>query len=122
MTLLRDGAKELQLDPSYQKFLLQHPAEQIPKVLNKIGRYNAAFTFTLMTKYGNFSIVNWFRKIQKYTLYKIYVPSTGPRLLKYGSNLLSCLLLMSGAIIGFAIFHFLDATGKAPTGIKKFLS
>lgn len=122
ITLLRDGAAELQLDPSYQEFLNQHPADETPPFLNKMGKYSVALMFSLMMKFQSNPIIKFYRHAQKKFLWFVYVPSTGSQILRYGSFFVSGLMMLPSAAVCFIGYHLLDLTGNAPVLMKKFLA
>lgn len=122
MTILRDGAAELQLDSSYQEFLNQHPTDETPLLLKKMGKYMAALIYGFIIKYESNLLIKLYRRAQQKSLWFVYVPSTGSRILRYGSFLLSGLVMLPSATISFIGYHLLDLTGNAPIMMKKILT
>jgi hypothetical protein len=108
MTLLKQGAAELQLQPEYQHFLSTHPVQQNPVWLKRIAVYNLIFTSTLAFR------LQWrgWSRIQSWCLYQAYVPSTAPVVRRAISNVLMAFLLLPGAVFGCLYRLFLTATKR----------
>jgi hypothetical protein len=118
MKILREGAKELGLKPCYQEFLAKHPVQAIPNWQKRVALYNLALTASISFK------LKWrgFSRFQSWWLFKFYLPSTAPALPKFFSDLATTLVLLPGAIFGFAWFQITEATGTTPPFLKRIMS
>lgn len=110
MNILREGALELGLAPSYQEYLKQHPIQLVPLWLRKIAIQNFIATFTIS------SVLKWrgLSRIQSRLLFAVYVPSNAPKALIDLSHAASSILLLPGAIVGALIQFYFRAFNKQP--------
>jgi hypothetical protein len=118
MTILREGAKELGLKPCYQKFLAEHPVQELKKWQTKQALYNMLVTWTLS------KTLNWsgLSQLQSKLLFLVYArPSSNP-LVRFLSDLLTALILLPGSIIGFLSYHTLRACGKTPPFMVRMMA
>ena len=108
MTLLKQGAAELQLQPDYQHFLSTDPVQQNPVWLKRIAVNNLIFTSTLSFR------LKWrgWSRIQSWCLFQAYVPSTAPLVRRMVSDVLMAVLLLPGAVFGCLYRLFLTATKR----------
>lgn len=110
MNILREGAQELGLLPSYQEYLRQHPIQHVPLWLRKIAIRNFIATFMIST------LLKWrgLSRAQSRLLFAVYVPSNAPKGLIGLSHLASSILLLPGAIVGALIQFYFKAFNKQP--------
>jgi len=120
MKILKEGASELKLTPSYQEFLARIPVQQMSTWQKEQAIYSIMFTISL-------SIVlksRIFNKLQNRLLFLVYAPFSAPAVVKVISTFLTSIILMPTAILGVFLFHFFKLTGKTPpafTRIATFL-
>jgi hypothetical protein len=119
MTILREGAQELQLEPAYQEFLAAHPVHIVPKWLKALAVRNYIATFSLSKLFSpNYSLT----KLQNLLLFKVYVPSTSSQWRQACSHLASAAILLPGAMVGACIQLYYSKTGKPlPLFVRRFL-
>ena len=110
MRILREGAKELGLEPAYRAYLDNHPVQQVPKVVQILAIYNLLFMFTV----SRVIKTRIFSRIQAVLLFGTYVPSNGPVILQFLHHLFTALVTIPGAIMGFLLLGFFNATKKEP--------
>lgn len=118
MTILRQGAKELGLKPCYQKFLAEHPVQELKKWQKNQALYNllATWTLSMTLKWRGLS------QLQSKLLFLVYArPSSSP-LVRSLSDLFTALILLPGSIIGFLSYHALSACGKTPPSMARIMS
>ena len=110
MTILRLGAKELNLLPSYQQFLDQHPVQKplSPRYKNYVV-YNLVCMTSLLNRRrqksggGGPPQRSFLSKLQTRLLFLVYVPSSDPSLLKCRlSELLTTAILFPGSSLGYS--------------------
>ena len=110
MTILRMGAQELHLLPSYQKFLAQHPVQKplSPRYKNYVI-YNLVCMTSLLNRRrhksggGGPPQRSFLSKLQTRLLFLVYVPSSDPSLLKCRlSELLTTAILFPGSSLGYS--------------------
>ena len=110
MTILRMGAKELNLLPSYQNFLEQHPVQKplSPRYKNYVI-YNLVCMTSLLNRRrqksggGGPPQRSFLSKFQTRLLFLVYVPSSDPSLLKCRlSELLTTAILFPGSSLGYS--------------------
>ena len=108
MDILKEGAAELQLNPSYQSFLATHPVQQSPVWLKRLSIYNLICTMTIS------SLLKWrgLSKIQNFLLYKVYVPSVAAQWRRRLSDLGMGAILLPGACFGATTHAFRTLTGR----------
>jgi hypothetical protein len=118
MTILREGAKELGLKPCYQKFLAEHPVQQLQKWQKKLALYNLLATWTLSTtlKWSGVS------RLQSKLLFLVYARPSSRPLVRSLSDLFTALILLPGSLIGFLSYHALNACGKTPPFMARMMS
>ncbi|KAL9182820.1 hypothetical protein ACHAXT_004099 [Thalassiosira profunda] len=111
MSILRDGAAELQLKPCYQDFLQQHPTQYNPRWLQRIAIYNMMGSFPLFSQVPRLSFL---RSLQTSLLWAVYVPTASggngkPSLLQtsrqFGSHVASAMCMAPLALAGAAYKH-----------------
>lgn len=119
MNILREGAQELGLEDDYQQWLLEHPVQTVPKVLQRIAVRNIIWTMfwrrqTLLDK-----LIPW-TKIQSWLLFRLYRPSSPAlsrsnyfeQLLQNFSYFFMGVLLLPGSIFGSTLLHKYKLSGK----------
>lgn len=97
MTLLRDGAAELGLSPDYQLFLKTHPVHWIPPFVRCVSLYNLYFNFSLGRLLRGWQ---WLRRFQSVLLFRVYAPSSAPKLLQAFSHISTSAILLPGCLCG----------------------
>lgn len=112
MTILKQGAAELQLKPCYQEFLQRHPTQCNPLWLRKVAIYNMCGSFSL---FGKFPWLSFLRTLQTSLLWAVYVPTiyTGiddtASLLQssrqFSSHVVSAVCLAPVAFVGILYKH-----------------
>ena len=116
MKILRRGALELQLDPSYQHFLAQHPVQRVPKWLQKLAIANLIATFAVSSKLRGLS------NLQSWFLFRAYVPSVAHPLRRAVADVFMATILLPGAVVGSLIRIFLKlAKRPLPPFLERFL-
>lgn len=110
MNILREGAQELGLAPSYQEYLKRHPIQHVPLWLRKIAIRNFIATFMIST------LLKWrgLSRVQSRLLFAVYVPSNAPKQLIRLSHAASSILLLPGATIGTLLQLYFKAFNKQP--------
>merc|ERR1719491_2236517 len=118
MKLLTEGARELNLEPCYQDFLARIPVGQLSPWRKKQAFYNLVFTLCLSIK------LNWrgYSKLQSRLLYFVYAPYSARTTAKIISALMTTIILIPGAVIGFFLFHILELTGKTPPALTRMMT
>lgn len=115
MNILIEGASELNLTPCYQKYLASIPVQQLSPWQKKQALYNLIFTVTLSTTLKS----RVFSKFQSRLLFLVYARYSAPGVVKIMSSLLTTVILLPGAIVGFLLKH-LGLTPPAVTRIMAF--
>jgi hypothetical protein len=110
MRILREGAVELGLESSYQKYLEQHPVQQVPKWVRYIAINNLLFLFT----FSRIAKTRILSRIQSFLLFRTYVPSNGPRILQFLHHLFTAMITLPGAMMGLLMLGFFKVTKKEP--------
>jgi hypothetical protein len=108
MDILKEGAAELQLKPSYQSFLATYPVQQSPLWLKRLSVYNLICTMTIS------SLLKWrgLSKLQNFLLYCVYVPSVVAHWRRRLSNVAMGAILLPGACFGVTTHAFRTLTGR----------
>lgn len=127
MTLLIQGAAELQLHPDYQAFLAAHPVQQSPVWLKRLAVYNLMFTFALRSsaalRYFKWPVGYYYSRCQSWLCFGVYVPSTAPRVQRAASHVAMAGLLAPGAFWGALYRWYRQAQGKELSPmIQRFLA
>lgn len=119
MNILKEGAEELKLRQCYQDFLASHPVQKLSKPQKKIAVYNLMFTWWV-----SFSLLKWngFSKLQSSLLFLVSAPNTAPSLIRLASDILTAVILLPGAILGFVFFYLTKAVGKTPPFFTRMMS
>lgn len=112
MNILKDGAKELRLKPSYQEFLANHPVQIVPKWQKKYVVYNLVFN----RLFGRRLMF-----VQSRLLFLCYASPTAPTVGRYLSALLSNLVLLPGFILGYLFCKVAGAMGKTPAILTRMM-
>mmetsp|Transcript_37348 Transcript_37348/g.67165 ORF Transcript_37348/g.67165 Transcript_37348/m.67165 type:complete len:313 (-) Transcript_37348:127-1065(-) len=113
MTLLREGAKELQLKECYQDFLAKHPVQRLSPWQRKQSTYNLIFTMGMSMKFK----MRWISVLQSRLLFLVYAQPTAPRSVQVASDLVTAAILLPGSLCGYA----LHKSGKVPVQMTKFM-
>lgn len=109
MTILREGAKELGLQPCYQKWLQDHPVQTVSRVTKSIAMNNLCFAFGVVMQTKHFK---YMYDVQKQMLFQVYIPSSHASWMKRTvSEIMSCIILLPGASIGLVHRHIMDMSG-----------
>ena len=110
MKILREGAQELGLKPCYQKYLAEHPIQDLKPWQKKQAFYNLIIVWSLSF------LLKWRfpSQLQSKLLYWVYArPGDGVIRLLW-SQVMSTIILLPGSIVGFIVYHVLAAIGKVP--------
>ena len=117
MDILTEGAAELNLKPSYQHFLSEHPTEQTPPWLRRLAIHNMIFMFNLSRQLGTRA----FSRLQSRLLYLIYVAEQGGTQ-KFLSNLMAGTFLFPGACLGLIVrTYYKVAQIEMPIFMSRFI-
>jgi hypothetical protein len=118
MGILKEGAKELGLKPCYQDFLARHPVQQLAGWQRKQAIYNLLFTFSISFK------LKWraLSKFQSWLLFLVYARPSAPVPVKLASDLLTAVILLPGATLGYLFYHISMFTGKTPPYVTRMMS
>ena len=115
LNILRQGAAELGLVDAYQDFLEQHPVHLVPGWLRRVAVHNFVFVMTCSTKLKT----RLPSQIQSWFLSRLYSPLVGPR--KAIGELLSVLVLLPGAMVGYVIRSQFDRASTVPLFFKRMI-
>eukprot|EP00553_Chaetoceros_curvisetus_P000058 CAMPEP_0204624364 /NCGR_PEP_ID=MMETSP0717-20131115/10121_1 /ASSEMBLY_ACC=CAM_ASM_000666 /TAXON_ID=230516 /ORGANISM="Chaetoceros curvisetus" /LENGTH=235 /DNA_ID=CAMNT_0051639733 /DNA_START=264 /DNA_END=971 /DNA_ORIENTATION=- len=117
MTIIRNGAKELGLKTCYQEWLEEHPVQKpCSKLLKKVSMYNMIFYFTSIMVFQS----RFIPFVQSRLLEMLY--SIGSNwMTEIMCEVVACMILFPPACVGFVIGKMLEATGKFPPPLKKFM-
>lgn len=109
MTILRQGAEELNLQPCYREFLNNHPVQTIPRWLQRMAIQCMIGTSTMTG-----SPLSWkpLRQCQRFLLSRFYVPSTMAPWRCCLSNFATAIVLLPGALMGIILQMHYRMTGK----------
>ena len=126
MQILRDGAKELGIDPIYQQWLNDHPVQMVPKIIQRIAIRNIIWTFFLARRkiLSKFVPVN---KLQSWLLWQVYMPTTSQQksivshLSLLASHSITFLILFPGCILGTIMLEYLKITGGISPMLKTMI-
>jgi hypothetical protein len=110
MTILIQGAKELQLKPCYQAFLASHPTQIVPGFLRVVAMYNLLFLFSVSSVLKT----RFFSRLQSWLLFRFYVPSTAVAPLQSASHALTTCILAPGALCGLILKGYYSVTNSTP--------
>ena len=115
MNILREGAEELGLKQCYQDFLKNHPVETLARWQRKQAIFNIFFMFATS------AIMKWRGLIHLQTriLFFFYTTDTSQKLRKGISSAITTIVLLPGALMGFALYQILERLGKTPAPVKK---
>jgi hypothetical protein len=120
MQILRDGARELQLEGSYQAFLDGHPIQIVPEWLTKISAPN--FVLILQLYFTRTALSRKLVRMQFDLLYSVYACPTSPRLKQLASQICQAFLLLPGSLVGLGLIAYRQLTGtKHPPATQHFL-
>ena len=108
MNILRQGAKELGLTPSYQQYLQSHPTHTVPKWIRSLALYNMFFTFSLSRILNS----RFFSRLQSQLLFTFYVPATSSVFYRIIYNIFTALVILPGALIGAFLKGFYTAVRR----------
>jgi hypothetical protein len=112
MTILRQGAAELQLKPCYQEFLAAHPVQKTPLWMKRLALQNLIFTFSVG------KLLNGWRglsRLQSWFLFRVYVNSSAGKVRCAVSNALTAAILLPGAVAGMLLTRVDQWRGKEPS-------
>jgi hypothetical protein len=112
MTILRQGAAELQLKPCYQEFLAQHPVQITPVWMKKLAIQNLVFTFSVGKLLNNWRGLS---RLQSWFLFRVYVNSSAGKVRCAVSNSLTAAILLPGALAGMLLTTVNKWRGKEPS-------
>lgn len=110
MTLLREGAAELNLRPCYQAFLANHPVQYTPKWLKRMAVYNMIATLSISQVLASWRIVS---RLQSRVLNIVNVLPTRHAVLQAMGHILQALCLLPGSTTGW-ILRKRRATSLSP--------
>lgn len=117
MNILKDGAKELGLEQSYQGFLSRHPVQNLRAWQKKEAIYNLVFVLSVS------SMLKWrgWSKLQSRLLYMVYVRPSAPRTAKIVSDFITAAILLPGAIFGWLLNFVWKWTGTTPPQVTRMM-
>jgi hypothetical protein len=120
MQILRAGARDLQLEPSYQDFLDRHPVQTVPGWLQTICFPN--FVLILQLHAAKTQLSRKLMMLQFMLMYSVYACPTSPPLKLLVSQVLQAFLLLPGSLVGLGIIAGRHLTGtKHPPAAQVFL-
>lgn len=108
LKILRQGAQELCLEADYQSFLESHPVATVALLTRRVALCNLIATSTLSFRF-KFRLPS---KIQKFLLWRCYVPPTANRLLRLGSEIITIAILLPGSFFGACFLLYQKLTKK----------
>ena len=117
LTIIRDGAAELGLEESYQKWLRDHPVQNVSRIARKVGKYSNIFTFTLAMGFK----IRLLSDVLNVLLTDVYALPTAPRWKQILSETASVVIMTPTAFLGFALKGLLEVSGKVPPAMKKWM-
>lgn len=109
MNILKEGAAELGLIPSYQAFLNSIPVHSVPQWSRGIALHNFLFLLTVSSTMRTRIL----SRLQSWVLFRLYVPSNSQRLTLWLSQALSAAVILPGAVLGRLVASYHRLTGKA---------
>lgn len=112
MTILRQGAAELQLKPCYQEFLAAHPVQKTPLWMKRLALQNLIFTFSVGQLLNNWRGLS---RLQSWLLFRVYVNSSEGKVRCAVSNALMAAILLPGALAGMMLTTMNKWRGKEPS-------
>mmetsp|Transcript_37024 Transcript_37024/g.42235 ORF Transcript_37024/g.42235 Transcript_37024/m.42235 type:complete len:349 (-) Transcript_37024:92-1138(-) len=117
MNILKEGAKELDLELSYQEFLSRHPVQTLTTWQRKEAIYNIVFVFTISF------ILKWrgLSKFQNRLLFLVYARPSTPLIIRVASHLITATILLPGATIGCLMLFAWKITGTTPPQITRMM-
>jgi len=116
MTILREGAKELGLTPCYQQYLADHPIQgPLRKWEKREAFYNLIIIWTLSFRWK----IRLPSQIQSKLLYAVYSRPGDHFIRRWLGQVLTTMILLPGAIIGFLLYHILVIIGNIPPSILR---
>lgn len=118
MAILKEGASELQLTPAYQDFLARIPVQRMARWQREQAVYSILFTMSLSTVLRT-RIVS---RVQSRLVFSVYAPFAAPAAVRFVSALLTVILLMPSAILGFFLYHLLRLTGRTPPAFVRMMT
>ena len=120
MTIIQSGAKELGLEPGYQKWLDEHPIQRsCSKPLKKLAVYNTFFHFVSVLLFKS----RFPTYVQSRMLSIVYMNGSESNwMTEMTREVVACLILIPTASCGFIVKSLMDVTGKGPPGLTKFIA
>lgn len=126
MQMLRDGSKELGIDPVYQQWLNDHPVQIVPKIIQRIAIRNVLWTFFLGRRktFSKFIPVN---KLQSWLLWQVYMPTVSQQrsitsnLSLLASYFITFLILFPGCVLGTILLQYYKIMGGISPMLKSML-
>jgi hypothetical protein len=115
MKILREGAHELGLKPCYQKYLADHPIQELTPWQKKQAFYNLMVVWSLSFRLKIRSL----SRLQSRLLYLAYSGPNEGAFQRWLSQVMTAIILLPGAILGFVLYHFLAAIGKVPPFVQR---
>jgi hypothetical protein len=112
MTILRQGAAELQLKPCYQEFLAAHPVQKTPLWMKRLALQNLIFTFSIGKLLWGWRGLS---RLQSWFLFRVYVNSSSGKVRCAVSNALTAAILFPGALAGMLMTKADKWRGKEPS-------
>ena len=115
MTILREGAQELGLKPCYQKYLADHPIQDLKPWQKKQAFYNLIIVWSLSFR------LKWRfpSQLQSKLLYWVYARPGDGIFRQQWSQVMSTIILLPGAMVGFMVYHFLVAIDRVPPFVQR---
>jgi hypothetical protein len=111
MKILREGAMELGLKECYQEYLASHPVQKVSSITRSLALNNLVTTFSLSQLLGGWRGIS---RMQSSLLFLVYAPGNAPPLRRFMSEILSAMVLLPGALLGWMRRGILKLLGKDP--------
>jgi hypothetical protein len=111
MNILRQGAMELGLKDCYQEYLAKHPVQKVWAITRSLAVNNLVTTFSLSQLLGGWRGIS---RLQSHVLFLVYAPGNAPLVRRFISEILSAMVLLPGAIIGWMRRGILKVLGNPP--------
>ncbi len=118
MTIIRNGAKELGLKTCYQEWLEDHPVQKpCSNLLKKVSKHSMVFYFTSIMIFQSRFIS--FVQCRLLEVLHLIGSKWMPDMMYEAA---ACMILFPTAFGGVLILMLMEATGKTPPPLKKFMA
>lgn len=112
MNILKEGAKELNLEQSYQEFLQEHPIQVVPRWRKKYVVYNLLFNRLCGRR---------FTFIQSRLLFLFYASPVECSMKRMFCEFISNMILLPGSLMGFLYCSIAKGFGKEPPLLDRMI-